>query len=78
MKEIQNELETPTVSVAEEKKQSTFAAYLKEAWDKLIFPALQEFWKAHGTEVLATLKTLGLDLIKSIITKKGEIKEDKK
>lgn len=75
MEDIKNEVEAPKIEVVGESKENIFVTYLKELWVALLWPAFQEFWKAHGTEVLANLKTLGLSLIKNILTKKGNVDE---
>lgn len=74
------EVLTPQVEVlGEQKKNNPFVdiimAYLKEAWDALILPALKEFWKEHSKEVLENAKTLLISLIKGLVTKKGEEKK---
>lgn len=71
MEDIKKEVEAPKFEA--ESKENIFVTYLKELWAALLWPAFQEFWKAHGTEVLANLKTLGLSLIKNILTKKSDI-----
>lgn len=73
--DVANEVEAPKAVVVEEKKDSLLLTYAKEAWVALILPALKEFWKANGKEILASLKDLGIKLFKSVVMNKGEEKK---